>query len=949
MSVDGGLIEWYRKRGKSVVTGISKEKKQMMEECFELLDADRSGALDAEELYAAFHFLGHRVSAEDCELLVEQWDNNRNGTIDFNEFIHIVGSKKAVGEHSDVSDGEPEGVAPSGTHPEASSAPRTMSTVRRSRRRRASRKPANKDASSDPSGAAHEGGAADSGEGDGKVVPKHVKAPFEVLVRAYRRKRLLNAVLAGDRAAQKIAGRHLKQAPPGSQGDTPIDPNAPARLQFSPLTQRSAVTEPPRPALSDPKVRKEGRSPPRGRRNAVHLGPNALVYRGRLTTPMGSVRSLQSNPSLILGSAASYADDDDEPPEMQLLRHEVDHSVITAESVSQRFSLVLPSLVSERALKIANRTRVMLEERKLGMIIKGKVDPHSRVEETDKAVLSTLAKDTSTQKTSPRKAKPKGAGAASIMKSVQRHVSVANVEGMPDILQEEEELAASRQASQAGQDEASHSEDPDVEASVEPPEQGGGEEAASGGGGMSGMLRLKGAMKQVGPSRYRTEHSRQQQQQQQEEEKEWEKRATSPEGPKLRKSESLRDKRSQLIKYPPMVLNVLRNKKRDESGNYAEGSDSDGAISPIYMYASDGTLVPRRGRHGIDNDEEDEDDKGEDDDGLTKEEREVKRVEAMVNAQYELPALSPTHALSRVMRESARAGLLGPLEPRAGQHMMGIYGTDTRPLKEFVKSPDSTDAANVSTQALNPEDASPTHPAGARRLNNGSQRKTQGGPPARASSLNASADLASLHRKGAANRYPGHPQEGGDAGLRHASAVARSSTSLGFAPTMRSMDSVDLRGMSRARDTLSVPEHASTHGAMTPGTGAGGGAAGYYTFYNPASREYYTVYHPGMNQAPKPLGLGDLPKESRYRHVLSCAAAEKMHASTIEGRGEVQPLPVHEIVKDEVMNRIKAVQVVKEADPHQIAAERELHIRRPKGTTTLSDAAGLPNVNSCVF
>ncbi len=63
MILQGAMRDWLRKRGQPVPPGkLNPQQKAEIRECFELLDADGSGALCADELYQAFKMLGMRVS-----------------------------------------------------------------------------------------------------------------------------------------------------------------------------------------------------------------------------------------------------------------------------------------------------------------------------------------------------------------------------------------------------------------------------------------------------------------------------------------------------------------------------------------------------------------------------------------------------------------------------------------------------------------------------------------------------------------------------------------------------------------------------------------------------------------------------------------------------------------------------------------------------------------------
>ncbi|KAJ9530851.1 hypothetical protein QJQ45_028828 [Haematococcus lacustris] len=134
-SLATSIALWLKKHGKAIRPKLSSEQKQQLKECFELMDQDGSGAIDADELGAAFKLLGiHMKKAELGELLNEV-DHDGSGEVEYLEFLEIM-----------------------------------TTTLQRLAEER----------------------EADETQGEGQV-------PFALMATAYRRKRLMEGIISGDK------------------------------------------------------------------------------------------------------------------------------------------------------------------------------------------------------------------------------------------------------------------------------------------------------------------------------------------------------------------------------------------------------------------------------------------------------------------------------------------------------------------------------------------------------------------------------------------------------------------------------------------------------------------------------------------------------------------------------------------------------------------------------
>ncbi|KAG2496580.1 hypothetical protein HYH03_005402 [Edaphochlamys debaryana] len=81
---------WLRKHGKGIKPKLSDDQKQQLKECFELMDQDGSGAIDAEELGAAFKLLGIRMKRSELAALLAEVDHDGSGEVEYPEFLEIM-------------------------------------------------------------------------------------------------------------------------------------------------------------------------------------------------------------------------------------------------------------------------------------------------------------------------------------------------------------------------------------------------------------------------------------------------------------------------------------------------------------------------------------------------------------------------------------------------------------------------------------------------------------------------------------------------------------------------------------------------------------------------------------------------------------------------------------------------------------------------------------------
>lgn len=72
---------------------LAPEQKQEIREAFDLFDTDGSGTIDVKELKVAMRALGFEPKKDEVKKMIASVDKQGTGSIDFNEFLELMGSK----------------------------------------------------------------------------------------------------------------------------------------------------------------------------------------------------------------------------------------------------------------------------------------------------------------------------------------------------------------------------------------------------------------------------------------------------------------------------------------------------------------------------------------------------------------------------------------------------------------------------------------------------------------------------------------------------------------------------------------------------------------------------------------------------------------------------------------------------------------------------------------
>jgi centrin-3 len=82
-----------RLRTKKPKFELSDEQRQEIREAFDLFDTEKTGRIDAHEMKVAMRALGFDVKKDAVLKLLEEYDRDGSGSIEFNDFLEIMTEK----------------------------------------------------------------------------------------------------------------------------------------------------------------------------------------------------------------------------------------------------------------------------------------------------------------------------------------------------------------------------------------------------------------------------------------------------------------------------------------------------------------------------------------------------------------------------------------------------------------------------------------------------------------------------------------------------------------------------------------------------------------------------------------------------------------------------------------------------------------------------------------
>ncbi|KAK9845372.1 hypothetical protein WJX81_004773 [Elliptochloris bilobata] len=170
-SVNASVFDWLRSRGHAVRPELSRVEREQLQDCFTLIDADGSGAIDVSELWQAFRLLNLRVSKAQVTEMLAEVDADGSGEVEFPEFLEIMTMSREREAEEDAAGGRPHSAA-AGAHGAWGGTPR-----------------------GEPAG-----GAPQPGGGPAPL-------PLDLMMLGYKRKKLVDGVMAGDGTREQLIAR----------------------------------------------------------------------------------------------------------------------------------------------------------------------------------------------------------------------------------------------------------------------------------------------------------------------------------------------------------------------------------------------------------------------------------------------------------------------------------------------------------------------------------------------------------------------------------------------------------------------------------------------------------------------------------------------------------------------------------------------------------------------
>ena len=89
----------------SVIDNLTDEQVIEFREAFQAFDKDGNGSITTKELGTVMRSLGQNLSEAEIKEMIDIVDEDKNGTIDFQEFLHLMARKmKIIGKEEELLD-----------------------------------------------------------------------------------------------------------------------------------------------------------------------------------------------------------------------------------------------------------------------------------------------------------------------------------------------------------------------------------------------------------------------------------------------------------------------------------------------------------------------------------------------------------------------------------------------------------------------------------------------------------------------------------------------------------------------------------------------------------------------------------------------------------------------------------------------------------------------------
>lgn len=78
--------------------GFTEKQKDEFRETFKLFDRNNDGVISSRELETAMRNVGCNPTKEDVDAMIDAIDTNRNGVVEFDEFVSMLASRMKAEE-----------------------------------------------------------------------------------------------------------------------------------------------------------------------------------------------------------------------------------------------------------------------------------------------------------------------------------------------------------------------------------------------------------------------------------------------------------------------------------------------------------------------------------------------------------------------------------------------------------------------------------------------------------------------------------------------------------------------------------------------------------------------------------------------------------------------------------------------------------------------------------
>lgn len=75
---------------KVLETDLSKDQLKVLKEAFNAFDKDKTGHIPTDVVGTILELLGHKLSDEELEEVIDEYDEDESGQIEFNEFVELA-------------------------------------------------------------------------------------------------------------------------------------------------------------------------------------------------------------------------------------------------------------------------------------------------------------------------------------------------------------------------------------------------------------------------------------------------------------------------------------------------------------------------------------------------------------------------------------------------------------------------------------------------------------------------------------------------------------------------------------------------------------------------------------------------------------------------------------------------------------------------------------------